>query len=378
MANIAEERVVDHRCLGCTPFLIYWMNILDESVSRTPLRIFASVEQMRVHEMEIKDELCCMLNSGGGLLLFDCEQQFEKVLVKGHSLTEKEKELYEQRFYSYLDVFEPKMEVKKCVKISYVPVFQSPYDADTQERQYSYSTYASEEGLIKQHQSFRVRECLRGTYVMRVRISPVDPTTVFYWNENTNAIIEERYKNYLCSVKERGVKKDLKMKAVAKEIKKRMREHYLPERLTPAERRLKTTSCSYFDHECKMPETGLVIVDELVPAQRLSEDGLTYSYASMLVTSRSNLPSIVKAFRNEGIEVKCETKFDSLQLKAQRHSAIMYHNAKFEQIYRTISQNGKFVFGSRTLLAISITNFLKLENHSEQSPYYEWQFDRLV
>ena len=56
---------------------------------------------MRDHEQEIKDELCSMLNSGGGIILFGCQESYSKIIVKGKLMTEKEKELYEQRFMSY-------------------------------------------------------------------------------------------------------------------------------------------------------------------------------------------------------------------------------------------------------------------------------------
>lgn len=67
--------------------------------------------------------MCIMLNSGGGVLLFDCvETGFNSAVVKGSLFSEKEKELYEQRLISYLDVFEPKAETRMSVKVSFVPV----------------------------------------------------------------------------------------------------------------------------------------------------------------------------------------------------------------------------------------------------------------
>ena len=34
---------------------------------------------------------------------------------------------------------------------------------------------------------------------MRVRICPINATTLFYWNDNNNMEIEEKYRHYLCS-----------------------------------------------------------------------------------------------------------------------------------------------------------------------------------
>ena len=51
---------------------------------------------------------------------------------------------------------------------------------------------------------------------MRVRVNPVNPLSVFYWSENTNAFIEEKYKNYVVSTRKQGVKVPLKMKNLGK------------------------------------------------------------------------------------------------------------------------------------------------------------------
>ena len=56
---------------------------------------------MRDFEMEIKDHICSMLNSGGGVILFDCVRAYGRVLPKGQKMTEKDKESFEQRLQSY-------------------------------------------------------------------------------------------------------------------------------------------------------------------------------------------------------------------------------------------------------------------------------------
>jgi hypothetical protein len=78
------------------------MNILDEQINCSPLKIFRFIADMKSQEMEIKDYLCAMLNSCGGIMLFDCKRKLEKVVAKGTELTEKDKEEYEQRLMSYL------------------------------------------------------------------------------------------------------------------------------------------------------------------------------------------------------------------------------------------------------------------------------------
>ena len=126
MRNIEEERLFDGKCLGCAKFLYDNMNVLDENINRVPFRVFSSVGQMKEFEQEIKDQICSYLNSGGGIILFDFVKMYEKVIVKGVKMTEKEKEKHEQRFMSYLESFNPPEEIKKCVKISFVPVVADP------------------------------------------------------------------------------------------------------------------------------------------------------------------------------------------------------------------------------------------------------------
>jgi len=49
-----------------------------------------------------------MLNSGGGIILFDCINDYKFIVPRGLSMTEKNKEEYEQRIYSYINCFYPK------------------------------------------------------------------------------------------------------------------------------------------------------------------------------------------------------------------------------------------------------------------------------
>ncbi len=53
-----------------------------------------------------------MLNSGGGVILFDCLKQYQNMLPRGKTISQKQKEEYEQRIYSYCNIFYPKIEVK--------------------------------------------------------------------------------------------------------------------------------------------------------------------------------------------------------------------------------------------------------------------------
>lgn len=78
---------MDTNCLGCATFFYNGMNILDEFVNCSPLKTFRFIADMKSSEMEIKDYLCAMLNSCGGIMLFECKRKEEKVVVEGAELT---------------------------------------------------------------------------------------------------------------------------------------------------------------------------------------------------------------------------------------------------------------------------------------------------
>jgi hypothetical protein len=87
-----------------------------------------------------------MVNSGGGIIMFDCLKSYHQVFVQGCLLTEKDKEVCEQRLYSYLEVFEPNAEIKKCITISFVPVVANPLKVNNL---ISEASYQGEEGLLR-------------------------------------------------------------------------------------------------------------------------------------------------------------------------------------------------------------------------------------
>ena len=126
MRDLEKERLSESGCLGCAPFFFDNINIYDQDINKVPFKVFSSVRQMKELEQEIKDQICAILNSGGGIILFDCVKAYEKVIVKGTRLTEKEKEIFEQKFMSYLDAFLPFEEAKKSIKLSFVPVVADP------------------------------------------------------------------------------------------------------------------------------------------------------------------------------------------------------------------------------------------------------------
>jgi len=44
-----------------------------------------------------------------------------------------------------------------------------------------------------------VRPFVADTFVMRIRVAPVDGAAVYFWNDNNNKMLEEQYITYRCS-----------------------------------------------------------------------------------------------------------------------------------------------------------------------------------
>ena len=77
--------------MGCSRFFYKDINIYEPTLINYPLKVFPRLEQLGSMETLIKDTICGMLNSGGGVILFDCEQSYQNIRAKGIRLTEKDK-----------------------------------------------------------------------------------------------------------------------------------------------------------------------------------------------------------------------------------------------------------------------------------------------
>ena len=88
---------------------------------------------------------------------------------------------------------------------------------------------------------------------MRVRVCPKSNTSVCFWKQSNNFDLEEKYNDYVCTLNRNGVNTTIKLSDIGKEIKKRMKEYYLPENLTSKQLRLLSHPANYFDHECMSP-----------------------------------------------------------------------------------------------------------------------------
>lgn len=79
---------------------------------------------------------------------------------------------------SYVSVFEPKLEVRKALKLSFVPIIENPYYNSSVN---TLSNYSGIEHIRKGDEQYRVRPYIDGMFVMRLRVNPIDPTTVYYY-----------------------------------------------------------------------------------------------------------------------------------------------------------------------------------------------------
>ena len=71
--------------------------------------------------------ICALLNSGGGVILFDCVEDAFNILIKGDKMTEIDKERYEQQVKENIKCFYPALEIERSIVFNFVPVIENPY-----------------------------------------------------------------------------------------------------------------------------------------------------------------------------------------------------------------------------------------------------------
>ena len=57
--------------------------MIDYSITRQNIKVFPKIEKMKEDENRIKEEMCSMMNSYGGVILFDCELNKRDILALG-------------------------------------------------------------------------------------------------------------------------------------------------------------------------------------------------------------------------------------------------------------------------------------------------------
>ena len=85
--GLEYERLPNTNCLGCTQFFYSEADINNENDVNVETRVFDFVQRLGDYEVEIKQEICYLLNNNGGILLFDCVRQCNSIFPKGALIT---------------------------------------------------------------------------------------------------------------------------------------------------------------------------------------------------------------------------------------------------------------------------------------------------
>lgn len=85
-------------CLACIPYFILNWNIFDVALTKTKLALVDTcLDLLETGERKekarglIKREICGLLNTTGGVILFDCERSYLRIIPRGEQLVIAEK-----------------------------------------------------------------------------------------------------------------------------------------------------------------------------------------------------------------------------------------------------------------------------------------------
>ena len=109
-------------CLGCTEFFYEEKNLLVREVTKTDLVALPSAKRIRLYEEELRSSLCGLMNGRGGVILFGCEEERGKVLIRGELVSEGTKESVLQQLIEVFETFSPKIIFSDSAHLSFVPV----------------------------------------------------------------------------------------------------------------------------------------------------------------------------------------------------------------------------------------------------------------
>lgn len=110
------------QCLGCTAYFTENCNVRLEGITLTDAVVIKSVLKLRIYKQELKQAICALANSDGGVVLFDCIEKEGKILAKGDYLTEAVKESIMQQIIDACQEIIPNFEFAHHVSLSFVPV----------------------------------------------------------------------------------------------------------------------------------------------------------------------------------------------------------------------------------------------------------------
>jgi hypothetical protein len=88
--NIQLEELPDLSCLACSKYFFYCMNIMDDSVNKTPVADCGSVKELQSKDNRemLRKEVCALLNSEGGVIVFNVRRVDRSLLAIGSQIPE--------------------------------------------------------------------------------------------------------------------------------------------------------------------------------------------------------------------------------------------------------------------------------------------------
>jgi predicted HTH transcriptional regulator len=132
------------------------------------------ISQINSNSTAIKDDICAMLNGGGGVLLFDCAKVDNLVIPRSGVIIEKEKEEIEQKITGYLEGIYPKPKIGENVIINWVPMVEDPFEFK--------QTPTKGPSL----------NFMKGIYVARIIIKPSKGHVAYFWTQEEKPIFSVR------------------------------------------------------------------------------------------------------------------------------------------------------------------------------------------
>jgi hypothetical protein len=199
--------------------------------------LLQSVSGIRELESQLKDEACWLLNGHGGVILFDCVVHNLEAFPVGDLMSLQLKEEIHQTITSYLQCIYPPVEAANF-SVTFVPIVKNPLEGGRQGRKVvmegSYET------------AYFQREFIEGVYVTRVKINPTVPERLYFWANDQRPIFPSKTEGRVTATPAREI---------ARTIKRRFREYYVPEGSSDREeRRFMSPRLSYFhEGECVRP-----------------------------------------------------------------------------------------------------------------------------
>ena len=147
-------------CLGCTSYF-YQNQDLSMPVPDQPVCYFQNLDYL-FNSDRFKDaflrQMVSYLNAEGGVILMGCEETDKGVIPAEEVTLEAYKDSWENKLNGILKEIHPEVNINNHFEIGYVPVCQSPPSSHLQ--------------------------WLKGTYVLRVIVHPVEPSQTYFYTRD--------------------------------------------------------------------------------------------------------------------------------------------------------------------------------------------------